>query len=201
MGKSLDRAGLADLVRDLNQRSETGTLIIRSHDGHAIMIVFEKGQVISLSHTSHRGLDALPEILEFSKGSYSFNPAILGHHQDNLPSAEEISEALMQTQAAGGSTSSAAQPQSGSLSESTPPPFLRDMDAFVEKIQEILAEHVGPIASLLCESTLSESGDISGEADVKKFLAHLAQDISDQADRKRFLSQAAGIIKQQIESG
>ncbi len=198
MGKSLDRKDLADLVWSLNISDRTGTLIIRSHDGHAIMFVFEQGQIISLSHANHRGLDALPAILGFQQGSYSFHSTILGHHQDDLPSAKDIATALKQPPLPGGLSERLAKSTSVVSTATSAGPSIADPKRFWDQIESVYADYVGPIASLLCENMQSEMGTNGSGLNVQELITKLAQDISDQSERKQFLSKVGGIIEQHV---
>jgi hypothetical protein len=198
MGKSLDRKDLADLVWSLNISDRTGTLIIRSHDGHAIMFVFEQGQIISLSHANHRGLDALPAILGFQQGSYSFHSTILGHHQDDLPSAKDIATALKQPPLPGGLSERLTKSTSVVSTATSAGPSIADPKRFWDQIESVYADYVGPIASLLCENMQSEMGTNGSGLNVQELITKLAQDISDQSERKQFLSKVGGIIEQHV---
>ena len=146
------------------------------------MVVFEKGELLSLSYRNHRGPEALPDILKFSSGTYSFTDGLLGHQQDDLPTVEEFARMLRESDGGG------ASPAGGGGTFKNP-------DLLEQHISALLMEYVGPISSVLCENTLEEVGGVGSVADANNFVAKLSREIADQGEREQFTSKAGGIIK------
>ena len=88
------RAEIAEQLRQESRRQSTGTLIVRTSDGHVVMFVLEKGELISLSAGRARGPAAVAELPRIEGGGCQFNRLQLGHHQPGLPPVEEVAQAL-----------------------------------------------------------------------------------------------------------
>ncbi|MBU0500854.1 MAG: DUF4388 domain-containing protein [Gammaproteobacteria bacterium] len=179
MTTTLNRSRLADLVAELARHGRSGSLLVRSDNGHALMVVFREGKLIALSYGNHRGTAALPDILAFSGGTYSFSEGV-GQEQEGLPTAAEFAALLR----------GAAAPAQEGDSAGT----FRSPDLFMERLAALLMESVGPIASLLCENQTLDLGEIKSKADAQHRIELLAEEILDNVEQRRFLSKAAEVL-------
>ncbi|MCP4285196.1 MAG: DUF4388 domain-containing protein [Gammaproteobacteria bacterium] len=183
MTNSLDRLELAERLLQHTSAGDSGTLLIRSSDGHSLMIAFEKGVLISLLYGKHRGPDAMPDILMFSSGTYTFTEGLVGRPQNGLPSAKELAGMLRETRGVADTTASQGRGES-----------LANFELDIEQLAELLMEYVGPIATMLCESVRDEIGEISSQGAVNSFIKQLSLEIDDEDERKQFASRAAATL-------
>lgn len=180
MATNLNPSLLADLVAELAKEGRTGSLLVRSGDGHALMVVLREGRLIALSYGNHRGMAAMPDILAFSSGTYSFSEGVVGHEQEGLPSAVEFAALLR----------GAATPAQGDSAGTFKHPEL-----FMERLAALLMEFVGPIATLLCENQALDLGAIQSLADALHRIDLLADEILDKAEQQSFQAKAAEMAR------
>jgi len=190
MPSSIDRSGMVALIERMIAGQQSGTLIIRDQSGHAIMIAIEEGRVISLSSSNRRGADALPGILEFESGTYSLNPLVLGHAQDDLPDTASLLDVLQ----TGAGT---APPRRAAAAPAKAPAQVVNAvaaQAFTDRVAKMLINHLGPIGPLLCEKTLSSIGGIKSLRDAETLLHRLAEEIPEEKERQVFLLKANQLL-------
>ncbi len=183
MSNSLNRSELADLILQYASAGSDGTLLIRSSNGHSLMIAFKKGALLSLSYGNHRGLDAIPDVLQFTSGSYSFSEGLVGRQQFDLPSANEFVEMLR-----GIESGTAIVPKADMAGS------FANQERLVEQVAAMMVDYVGPISAVLCEYALDEIGGINSSEDAFSFVTHLSHEIDDQSDKEEFSSKAKAIV-------
>jgi hypothetical protein len=192
MPNSIDHAGLVALIERMIAEQQSGTLIIRDQSGHAIMIAVEQGRLISISASNKRGADALPSLLEFASGTYSLNPLVLGHAQEDLPDTAVLLEVLH----AGGAGAPVGSPgprgpSSRPAAANVDPAAAR---AFTEGVSKLLIDYLGPIGPLLCENTLAGMGGLKGRKDAEGLLQQVGAEIQEEKERQIFLLKANKLL-------
>jgi hypothetical protein len=185
----LSRREIAGRIRSESSLASTGTLIIRTSDGHVAMLVLEKGTLIFLSCGRLRGAEAVPDFARINAGTCQFNHLQLGRPQLGLPPLKELLELLeagATTQAAVGGT-----PPPSSFHSATPKPAdTYPAEAVISSLAQMLIEYLGPIAPLLCKNLARQAGGLHSAADAEKLLDKLAEEIDDNTQRQRFLANA-----------
>jgi hypothetical protein len=197
MPNSIDHGGLVALIERMIAEQQSGTLIIRDQSGHAIMIAVEHGRLISLSASNKRGTDALPSILEFASGTYSLNPLVLGHAQEDLPDTAALLEVLH----AGGSGVVAQRPaaQRPAAAGGAPKATARAVNpaaakSFEDGVARLLIDYLGPIGPLLCENTVESIGGIKSVRDAETLLQRVGEEISEEKERQVFFLKANKLL-------
>lgn len=189
MSQSLNRVELAALVGKQASSGESGTIIIRGDDGHVLMVALDKGRLASLSYGNHRGLEAIPDILAFSSGTFSFSEGLVTHPQEGLPTTTEFLDMLRS------GVSNLTSPGKTSSKKGSGGSF-RNLPLFMKQLSELLMEFVGPIAPLLCENALADANGVDSVEDAALLAKQLAQEIADKNDQGRFLSRVSSLLKQ-----
>jgi len=201
MAKMMIRTGLVRLLSEMVAERQSGTIMLKSQDGHAIMLLVQNGEIISLSHGNHRGTDALPGIIDFEQGICNRSRVAVGHPQSDLPPTAQILEFLGNVDRRG-PLESAAGPVETAQAAAAPSAPGDGLDAhldpgtanrLVENVGKILIEYLGPIAPLLVGNAADAVGGITNAESYRSFLTVLADDISDEGNKAAFLKRTQRI--------
>ncbi|MCP3666617.1 MAG: hypothetical protein GY696_29645 [Gammaproteobacteria bacterium] len=138
--------------------------------------------MLSLIYGNHRGQDAIPDVLLFTSGSYSFSEGLVGRQQFDLPSANKFVEML---RGVGSDIGSA--PKVGMAGS------FANQERLVKQVAAMMVDYVGPISTVLCEYAMDEIGGINSAEHAYAFITHLSHEIDDQSDKEEFSSKAKAI--------
>jgi hypothetical protein len=170
MEKLSSRTEIVARVRKEVNSATTGTLIVRSSDGHIAMLGLQKGVLVSLFCEGLRGFKAVPRFIRMESGTCQFDQMLPRHPQDDLPSIAELLALVEYGDAAASSVE---------ISEET-----------IGCVAQALIEYLGPIAPVLCRSLVKASGGLHSMADAERLIEKLAQEIDVGAQRAQFIVDA-----------
>ena len=159
----------ARIRREINSTS-TGTLIVRSSDGHIAMLGLESGALVSLFCEGLRGFKAVPRFIRIDGGTCQFDQLLPRRPQDDLPAIAELLSLLEYGDAAAHAVE---------IPEET-----------IACIAKALIEYLGPIAPMFCKSMVKASGGLHGIADAERMIEKLAGEIDGDAPRRQFIADA-----------
>jgi len=201
---------LATLIQEMADSRRNGTVFIRTHDGHASMLVFDAGKLIGINYGGHRGANAIPLIMEFSEGTCSVSDTPVGQPQPGLPTAQELASLLL------GSTTSQVPPAVTQVKPTSPadapiPAHPKPAPVAAAKpsaaggfpvtrafsrIGTAMIDYLGPIGPTLCRKKAGALGETATYDTAWGAVQELAADIFDQGERARFLALAEEILKE-----
>ncbi len=158
---------IVQVLKALCEEERTGVLRIITGNNHTAQFGLEAGRIVAIRYRIKRGLDALGLVKQIRVGQCNFDEGqSAGNEAAALPSNEEIFAQLGQAAAA-----APTQPSTASAAPSAEPatPVAPSDAPFefstVAKIafEDALAEHIGPMASIVCRNVLAQASGI-GEA-------------------------------------
>ena len=161
---------IVQVLRALCEEERTGVLRIITDNNHTAQFGLEAGRIAAIRYRIKRGLDALGLVKQIRAGQCSFEEGQnAGNEAAALPSNEEIFAQLGQAAAAAPTQPSAAN-AAPSAEPATPVAPVAPSDAPFEfstaakiAFEDALAEHIGPMASIVCRNVLAQASGI-GEA-------------------------------------
>jgi len=168
---------IVELQRLLSDRS-VGIMFISTMDNHAIHIGVKKGQIIGCRFRFKRGADALPLILEMEAGRYSFTPGSPGPADSQLPATEQLLDMLTHTKQ--------------NSPTDMPIQVANDLTELPNIVSDELTRYVGPIAAVLVEDYLDESGPVRDSGALQKLITSMASEITDERKRDEFTKAVVG---------
>ncbi len=121
-------------VRRLCEKKASGMLFFNGDNAHLAQIGFKEGKVVSLSCMKKQGMEAIPLIRQIQSGWFRFATMEMPE-QSLLPSTTDVLAVLSGTLAS----------PVGRVATSE----ILDQRK-VEILQSLLAQYIGPIASILC---------------------------------------------------
>ncbi len=177
---------LLDLLTDLIDQKQCGTLFIRSESNHAITIGLDKGRIYVLFYGAKQGRNAIPMIGQIASGSYKFETNILTGINQELPSTPEILNQLR--------TRTSSDPAHELFSGTN----RLDTGISEEKrvrlctqLKGLLAEYLGPIAQIVFDDAVKESGVFYATPEqAKVFINKLTLDIDNAREVEEFRNKA-----------
>jgi hypothetical protein len=165
MDDNLSFSQLLKLLRELIGKNESGTLFIRSESNHVITIGLNKGRIYALFHGPKRGRSALSLISQVTSGSYKFEPGVLSGINQDLPSTPEILNQfrLQKRDIPSNPTLTRSHMPNAGISH-------QKRDRLYQQLQGLLAEYLGPIAQMVVDDAIAESGDFFATPEKAKAL-------------------------------
>ncbi len=159
------RLPLVDITAELNrlcQTGRTGVLRIVTDQNHAASFGLLAGRIISIRYRIKRNQDALPLLKQVKTGHYSFNEAeSVDDENAALPSNEEILAQFCQYGDPTSDPPQAVSTPAPSISPSPPKEVAAAPATFspseLTVLEAALAEHIGPMADIVCRNTLVKS--------------------------------------------
>jgi len=160
-------------IQRLSSEGQTGTIFIRSDDGHLVRIVLNEGKITYVVFdTKQRGYDAIPLIQKIRKGRLQFAEGVFETAQETpLPSTSDIIQMFTEDE--------------DSPSTQTP----SNIKGIIQHIKKALASHIGPIAMIVCDEYIGEMGPLTTVADVFAMLGAIAPEIGNPEEEKTFKEQ------------
>lgn len=165
-----NRTDIAARIRKEINVANTGTLIVRSSDGHIAMVGFESGELISLFCEGLQGFKAISRFIRIDGGTCQFDRQLPRRQQSDLPSTTELLALL-------------------DYGDGAAPP-VEIPEETIACIARALVDYLGPIAPMFCKSVIKASGGLHGIADAEKLIEKLAGEIDGDAQRKQFTADA-----------
>lgn len=179
---------LLEILQELIQKRESGTLFIRSECNHLTTFTLQSGQVSAVSFGPRRGGRAIPHIREISSGTYRFDKESPVGSPQQLPDTGELMKLLKSN----GAPAEIMDPgKNGSVGGGV---SHKNSLRFSKELKELLTDHVGPIADVIFDDTLEEIGGVCSNTHQAQILIdRLATDIDD-AEIWQFRERAGDII-------
>lgn len=179
MGEQLNRQQILGRLRELSVEKKTGTFFANTPDKHIALIVFNDGDITSLSYAQIRGVKALEKLSQLDNVSCYFQDVAIGSPQIDLPTTADILAQWENGQVV---------IEQDSVSAGFP------WEPFVKEIATILARYAGPIAPVLAKSIAAKiKGRNAGSA--MELIGQLASDIGNRSDQQKFLVESQNLLK------
>jgi hypothetical protein len=195
MSENLTYLQLLEALTGLINGKASGTMFIRSQCNHAITFSLDAGRIYAIHHGPRRGRSAVPLIAQITGGSYRFDAAGPGRPPQELPSTAEILEQLKTPQA------SAAGAEISSPADGTYAISPEQKHHICQALKGLLAQHLGPIAEMVFDDTVDETGDFCSTPEgTQALIARLASDIGDPAEIAQFREDASRTVKEILGS-
>jgi hypothetical protein len=189
MTVSLTYLQLLEVLTDLVNSKAAGTMFIHSQCNHAITFSLDAGRIHAIYHGPRRGRNAIPLIGRITGGSYRFDSAGLGRSPQDLPSTAEILEQLKTLH------STTRAPAVSSPVNGSDPISAEQKQRVCYELKKLLTEHLGPIAAIVFDDTVGETGDFcSSPARTRILIDMLVNDIDNPAEATQFRVQAQSVI-------
>jgi hypothetical protein len=177
---------LLDLLTDLVDERRSGTLFIRSDSNHVVTVGLEKGRIIALFYGARRGTNAIPLICQIGAGSFRFESDVLSGVHQELPATSGILNRLRardDIKPAHPAVSGAPPAGSGISREKR--------DRLCRQLQELLGDYLGPIAQMVFDDAVAESGAFYATPEqAKAFIHKLTLDIDNPREVEEFRNRA-----------
>jgi hypothetical protein len=172
-------------------------------DRHLINVGLEAGTIVALYHGPRRGMAALERMLKLSGGELTLNAVQRFDAQQGLAPTRELLRILEQR-------SLNPPPQPGALSAAAEPPTPRltsgamglppaaagagavDLAPDLIRVEEALLQQVGPIAKLVFNQALTDTGGVHTREELMRLVQVLSAEIEDPVQARHFLDQALG---------
>ncbi len=206
----LKRLQIIQQLRVLVSKQSTGTFFIKTPDKHLAVFSFKEGRIISLIYAHLRGMKALSEIARIYSGECSYKSLVLGRPQADIPTTLEIiqqletnaSETTETTPVIDETVQSSIQtsvestnPVQANNSAAQKPTRAISEEELLSGIADILLDHIGPIAAMICDSAASDLGGISSLSEAQSLVQNLSSDIGETDHQKKFISDASAFIE------
>lgn len=161
------------VVEEIQQQSRsgaTGSLFISTDHNRSAHLIFEDGEIVYIYYFNLHGVEALDAMADITHARFQFQPGMTTEQRVPLPPTAEIINAL-----------AAQLPEGTQLEEHTPAPAIELSDDSKERIEQCLAEYIGPVAAFICEDSLDNAPDL--ETAIERMLAEFPS--AEEADQCR----------------
>ena len=185
MTESLTYLQLLEALTQLVNKKASGTMFIRSQCNHAISFCLDSGGISAIHHGPRRGDRAISLIGKIAGGSYRFDASSPGRLTQDLPPTAKILGRLKT------SRDTADVPASSSSADGTGSVSAEQKQRICQELKELLTDYLGPIAELVFDDTVCETGDFcSSRERTQVLIDRLAVDIGDSAEIAQFSAEA-----------
>jgi hypothetical protein len=186
MDNHLNFSQLLDLLTELVNTRQNGTLFVRSDSNHIITVGLEKGSIIALLYGAKRGRNAIPLIRQIRAGSYRFEADLLVGFQQELPPTTDILNQLRTGESSQPANPVGRGPMRASIGISR-----EKRDRLCRQLSELLGNYLGPIAQMVFDDALAESGAFYATPEqAEAFLHKLTEDIDNPREVEEFHNKA-----------
>ncbi|MEJ2480286.1 MAG: hypothetical protein P8Y78_08930 [Acidihalobacter sp.] len=171
-----DYPAFVALLRQFFRRKRSGMLFAATDSNQMARIEFQQGSISDVSFMHKRGSMALTLLTRIQAGRARFSEDVLSETnapREPLAHTEEILDYLDKAQTLPAPTVARKEKFPG---EALTP-------AHREVLEEMLAEHIGPVAGVICEEHFASATDLDSA------LAALAAEIGDREHAERFVAQ------------
>lgn len=153
----------AKIVADLKlicAERKTGTLYITSDSNRSAQIMIDQGRIVYFYYYNKRGSDALRLIAEIETGRYRFQEGTAPAIRAELPETEEILNSLSAAIGADDPHGGVAAQKAAAVEKSGPRAIITLTAGQKRILEDGLAAHIGPMASIICEEHLDSTSDV-----------------------------------------
>lgn len=168
-----DNLPFSEILKQLDnlcKQKATGTLSLTTSANRSAQVAIENGEVVFLFYSGKMGEAALAAMATIDSGRFRFQENTLPSRRMTLPATATLlarlrsgAAATSGTAAAGGSGSAAAT----AVPTAVPPRGASGLTAEQKQILErCLAEHIGPMAAIICEDQLQGTSNVEEALDV-----------------------------------
>jgi len=170
-------------------------MFIHSRCNHAISFCLDSGQIYAINHGPRRGDKAISLIGQITGGSYRFDESSPNRLAQDLPPTAEILGRLKTSQ------DTAKIPTSSSSAVGADSVSAEQKQRICQELKNLLLEHLGPIAEMVFDDTVDETGDFySSPERTQVLIDKLAVDIGDPAEIAQFSKEANKVISKMLGS-
>ncbi|MGD8588397.1 MAG: DUF4388 domain-containing protein [Chromatiales bacterium] len=181
---------LLDLLSELVDERKSGTLFIRSDSNHIITLGLENGRITALFYGAKRGQNAIPRICQINSGSFRFESDLLSGVHQELPSTPEILNQLRSRDSVESSDPAGIVKPGASNGISR-----EKRDRLCRQLKELLGNYLGPIAQIVLDDAVAESGTFYATPEqAKAFIHKLTLDIDNPGEVEEFRDKALEVF-------
>lgn len=168
-----DNLPFSEILKQLDllcKQKATGTLSLTTSANRSAQVAIENGEVVFLFYSGKMGEAALAAMATIDSGRFRFQENTLPSRRMTLPATATLLARLRSGAAA--PSGSAAAGGSGSAvtaaaSTAVPPRGASGLTAEQKQILErCLAEHIGPMAAIICEDQLQGASNVEEALDI-----------------------------------
>ena len=169
-------------LRHICDGGETGTLSLATRENHYASISIKDGQIIGVTYRQTKGPAALENIRKISAGRCTFAPGVLRYSEvdASLPSSKALFEFLGISEIKPATAVRSTEPASKTEPSKNPNGAAR------QAIEEEAAEHLGPMAVIICEEHFARVGSLNNEENLQSVLEGIAGEVGDKAKGEEF---------------
>jgi hypothetical protein len=168
-----DNLPFSEILKQLDllcKQKATGTLSLTTSANRSAQVAIENGEVVFLFYSGKMGEAALAAMATIDSGRFRFQENTLPSRRMTLPATATLLARLRSgapapsgSAAAGGSGSAVT----AAVSTAVPPRGASGLTAEQKQILErCLAEHIGPMAAIICEDQLQGASNVEEALDV-----------------------------------
>ena len=171
-----DYSAFVALLRQFSHQKRSGMLFAATDANQMARIEFQRGNISDVSFMHKRGSMALTLLTRIHAGKARFSEGVLSEAnapREPLAHTEDILDYLDKAQPLPAPAASRVEKYPGTAL--TP--------AHREVLEEMLAEHIGPVAGVICEEHFASAADLDSA------LTALAAEIGDREHAERFVAQ------------
>ncbi|MCP4041972.1 MAG: DUF4388 domain-containing protein [Gammaproteobacteria bacterium] len=186
---SLPYDRLMEKLLRLCREERSGTMFITTERGHAARIALDSGKIVSCTYRLKQGMTAIPLLMKINSAAYHFAGDVFDSSGDaSLPATDLLLGWLTSGDFSSGPITSkpaARQPQQPSPSPQPSADYSANRE--IKTISRVLAEYIGPIATLTVDDYLERFGIPAGPDDITEMVDTLAgEEINEPAARLEF---------------
>lgn len=183
--------GFTSVLEQLCQEGRTGTFHLATDLNHTAAVTLKAGQIVGVRYRISRNLAALQELLKAKSLTYRFEAKEpLEQASSDLPETQAVLAQLKAALAGQSFTPQpATQPVIASSSVTTTSPVKQLPSSVKVLLESALAEHIGPMASIVAQGVFNKTGD------AVEALAALAAKVPDPSRAQRFKQEVEKKLK------
>lgn len=186
MSNQINREQLFVSINQTIAERQSGTMFLRSSDGHSFAIAIQNGTITGVSSGLTVGNDAVDKLRAVQYASYTFSPRLF-----NPPGSKPDSAYVSLLLEGNGVMSSAT---TGKLSAGNRAEFHKHALAVIESN---LLDILGPFSTLVLDDALkSASFEYASMDNIQPFLSTLARDIDDKEQAEQFIQNTMTALKE-----
>lgn len=149
MSSYLPFVQVVEEIRQQSRSGATGSLFISTDHNRSAHLIFEDGDIVYIYYFNLHGVEALDAMSDITHARYQFQPGMTTEQRVPLPPTAEIINAL-----------AAHVPEGSQLETQEPAAEITLSAEITERIEQCLAEYIGPVAGFICEDSLENAPDL-----------------------------------------
>ncbi len=187
MAESITYDNFVDLVEDMVENKEDGSLYLRTNKNHSVFVGVRNGEIEALVSGPRRGLKAIKTILQMSTASCRRDTTALSFHSGDLPPTGEILHMLRNRREMPEVEETLSSPASRGLK---PAADSTKTSGTAAVLCELLHDYLGPVASIICDEITEEGARLRPGSDLDSVIRELAEEIDSVTESREFISRA-----------